>query len=192
MNPNDVNPYERVNQIGIPALIKLGVPFDSILPLGSESLVITKELDLNTQDLISQLANENGFTVQFVPARQTPAQPPEKPPEKIEVSYPRQTRPVKSTRNGFFYKLDTNTVRTLSKASRGVQMQLKRDHMILLLALMSHCGTSNECFPSLQTLQEVTDMSRSHVSEMLRGLIQCGLVERRRTGRANVYRIRCL
>ena len=192
MNPNDVNPYERVSQIGIPALIKLGVPFDSILPLGSESLVITKELDPHTQYLINQLANQNGFTVQFVPSRNAPQNRPDKPPEKIEVSYSRQTRPVKSTRNGFFYKLDTNTVRRVSKASRAVQMQLKRDHMIMLMALMSHCGTSNECFPSLKTLQEVTDMSRSHASEMLRGLVQCGLVERHRTGRANVYRIRCL
>lgn len=192
MNPHDVNPYERVSQIGIPALIKLGVPFDAILPLGSNSLVITKELDPNTQYLITRLAHENGFSVQFVPARQTAAQPPQKQPEKTEVSYPRQTRPTESRRNGFFYKLDTNTVRRVSKASRAVQMQLKRDHMIMLMALMSHCGTSNECFPSLKTLQEVTDMSRSHASEMLRGLVQCGLVERHRTGRANVYRIRCL
>lgn len=167
-------------------IIQLGIPPQSILTMG-QTLVITKQVDPNTQHLIRKLAEQNRFTVQFAHAQTEPTSE-----TKTEVSLPKQTRTAESPRSGFFYKLDTNTVRRVSKASRAVQMQLKRDHMIMLMALMSHCGTSNECFPSLKTLQEVTDMSRSHASEMLRGLVQCGLVERHRTGRANVYRIRCL
>ena len=57
------------------------------------------------------------------------------------------------------------------------------------LALKRHAGKSMECFPSLERLAEKAGVGRATVARALRALEDAGLIECRKRGRVNLYRL---
>ena len=161
-----------------------GVPQRDILVISEKLLVITSPLSPDKESLVRALSGP--VQVQF-----TQKNEPE-PPKTIHPPEPRISEPSEGSGRVPWRKLDTNHVARLAALVRSSEAPLGADAVLVLLALFCHTSKNPECFPSTFTLCKITKMSRSHAFQQLKKLERLRLIERRRTGRDNRYRIPAL
>ena len=161
-----------------------GVSQRDVLVISENLLVITSPLSPEKESLVRALCGS--VQVQFTQK----AEP--EPPKTIHPPEPPISEPSEGSGRVPWRKLDTNHVSRLASLVRASDAPLGADAVLVLLALFCHTSKNPECFPSTFTLCKITKMSRSHAFQQLRKLEQLRLIERRRTGRDNRYRIPAL
>jgi DNA-binding transcriptional ArsR family regulator len=161
-----------------------GVPPRDVLVISESLLVITSPLSPEKESLVRALCGS--VQVQF-----TKKTEPE-PPKTINPQGSPISEPSEGSGRVPWRKLDTNHVSRLAALVRSSEDPLGADAVLVLLALFCHTSKNPECYPSTFTLCRITKMSRSHAFQQLKKLEQLRLIERRRTGRDNRYRIPAL